>query len=390
MRKIALLAVLAAVSVVVLGAGAVAAEELRIGALVTLSGAGATWGRAMKGAAELAADDVNGRGGLAVGGKKYHVTIVAYDDKYQANEAVTAANRLVFEDKIKFIVGTVGSAPQLAIQPITEKEKAITLTLAFTPAALRGGKQYTFRPVITSEEMSQPQINWVIKRLHVKRVGGLFPNDETGQAIAKANEEAYGKAGATFAAKEFFERAREDFVPLLTRLLAARVDAIELDGNSPTTAGLIVKQARELGFKGAIIRTGGPATEEIVNVAGKQAAEGLYVHSTIDPSVPGVAAYMKRYEERYKEKMNGFSPFFYDGVRMLFAAMQKAGTVDDTDRVRGALEQIGTFDGALGKLRWTGRERYGIDHQIDAPFYIAQVKDGKETIVARCTPKSCE
>nr|WP_319016857.1 ABC transporter substrate-binding protein [Diaphorobacter aerolatus] len=100
------------VSLMCLAGSAFAQEELKIGAIVTLSGAGAAWGQAMLYATELAADDVNAKGGLDVGGKKYKVKVVPYDDKYQAGEAVTAANRLVFEDKVKYVIGPVGSAPR--------------------------------------------------------------------------------------------------------------------------------------------------------------------------------------------------------------------------------------------------------------------------------------
>ncbi len=371
-------------------APALAQETLKIGALVTLSGAGAAWGTGMQHAAELAADDVNAKGGLEVGGKKYKVQVIAYDDKYQANEAVTVANRLVFEDKVKFIIGPVGSAPVLAIQPITEKNQVIVMTLGFTSKALGTDKPYTFRPNVTTAEVAGPQIEWVVKTRNLKRVGALFPNDETGQQIAKDLTEAYGKVGAQLAAKEFFERDRVDFVPLITRILAAKVDAIELDGNSPSTAGLITKQARELGFTGTIIRTGGPATQDIVNVAGKQAVEGLLVHTPIDPKLPSTAAYAAKYTAKYKRAMNGFSPAFYDGTHLLFEAMRKAGTVTDTARIKDELEKIKGHKGALGESSWTGKGMYGIDHQLDAPFYVAEVKDGQEVIRARCTVSGCK
>jgi len=366
-----------------------AQETLKLGALVTLSGAGAAWGQGMKNAAEVAADQVNEAGGLDVGGKKYRVQVVAYDDKYQANEAVTVANRLVFEDKVRYIVGPVGSAPVLAIQPITEKNKVILLTLGFTAKALAADKPYTFRPNVTTAEVSQPQIDWLVKSQGLSKVGALFPNDETGQQIALDLEAAYKKAGAALSAKEFFERDRVDFVPLLTRMMARGIDAIELDGNSPATAGLIVKQARELGFEGRIVRTGGPATQEIVNVAGKQAAEGMLVHTPIDPQLPATKAYADRYAAKYKHPMNGFSPAFYDGTQMLFEAMRRAGSVEDTERVRVEMEKLDGFEGALGKLSWTGRAMYGIDHQLNAPFYVAEVKDGLEVIRARCTVAEC-
>ncbi|MET0335902.1 MAG: ABC transporter substrate-binding protein [Rhizobacter sp.] len=385
-----LLKPLALSALLALAGPALAQETLKIGALVTLSGAGAAWGTGMQHAAELAADDVNAKGGLEVAGKKYKVQVIAYDDKYQANEAVTVANRLVYDDKVKYIIGPVGSAPVLAIQPITEKNQVIVVTLGFTAKALGTDKPYTFRPNVTTAEVAGPQIEWVVKSRNVKRVGALFPNDETGQQIAKDLTAAYGKAGADLAAKEFFERDRVDFVPLITRILAAKVDAIELDGNSPSTAGLITKQARELGFTGTIIRTGGPATQDIVNVAGKQAVEGLLVHTPIDPKLPSTAAYAEKYNAKYKRAMNGFSPAFYDGTHLLFEAMRRAGSVTDTAKVKTELENIKGHKGALGESSWGGQAAYGIAHQLDAPFYVAEVKDGQEVIRARCTAAGCK
>lgn len=384
--------ILATASVLALLAGNAVAQEqtLKIGALVTQSGAGASWGNGMLRAAELAAEDANKDGGLEVGGTKYKVEVIAYDDGYKANEAVTAANRLVFEDKVKYIIGTVGSAPILAIQPITEEAGVITMTLGFTAKALSPEKPYTFRPNPTTAEVAQPQIDWLVASQKITTVGALFPNDETGEAIAKDIGAAYKKAGAELTSTEFFERDRVDFIPLLTRIVAQGVDAIELDGNSPVTAGQIVQQARDIGFEGVIIRTGGPATQEIVNVAGKQATEGMFVHSAFNPKIETAAAYEKRFTDTYGDAMNGFSPFFYDGTKMLLQAMKDAGTVDDTDAVRTALENISDYKGVLGTLNWTGKDAYGIAHQLDSPFYIARVEDGNEVIVASCTTAGCK
>ncbi|CAN5304202.1 ABC transporter substrate-binding protein [soil metagenome] len=367
-----------------------AQETLKIGAVVTLSGAGAAWGQAMKNAAEVAADKVNATGGLEVGGKKYKVVVVPYDDKYQAGEAMTVATRLVFDDEVKYIIGPTGSAAAVAIQPVTEKNKVIIMTMAFTPKAISADKPFSFRPLATTVEFSQPQIDWVVKTYGVKKVGSLFPNDETGQTVARDLDAAYKKAGAAITEAEFFERDRVDFVPILTRVLARGVDTIELNGNSPTTAGLIVKQARELGFTGRFIRTGGPATPELVNVAGKAAVEGMIVHAPIDPALPSTKAYLDAYQAKYKAVANGFSPSFYDATNMLFESMRRAGTVTDTTKVRAELEKLSNFPGALGSLSWTGKASYGIDHQLSIPFYVAEVKDGADVIRARCTVEGCK
>ncbi len=370
--------------------GMASAETLKLGVLATLSGDGTAWGIAMQGAAELAAEDVNAGGGLEVAGKKYKVEVTAYDDHYKAADALTAFNRMAFDDGIKFVVGPLGSAPALAMLPVSTENKVITMTMAFTPKALSPDFKYSFRPVIPSDVFSDPQIKWVVQKLGAKRVGGLFPNDESGQQVGAANEAAYQAVGAKFVAKEFFERERVDFVPLLTRVLAQNIDAFELDGNAPQTAGLLVKQLRELGFKGPIIRTGGDATADILKIAGKEATENVYVHQPINPDSDSIKAYTKRFEDKYKTPLNAFSPFFYANVKMMFAAMQKAGTVTDADKVRDAMLGLRDFDTVLGKVNWIGEAQWKSNQQLDAPFYVALLKDGAAHVVAKCTPKLCE
>jgi branched-chain amino acid transport system substrate-binding protein len=367
-----------------------AQETLKIGALVTLSGAGAAWGQALLYGAELAADDVNAKGGLEVAGKRYKIQVIPYDDKYQSSEAVTAANRLISDDKVKYIIGPMGSAPALAVEPITERNKVIIMTLGFSAKALGPDKPFSFRPNLTTEETSYPSIVWLVKHFKLKKVGALFPNDESGQQISRDLEAAYAKAGSSMSSKEFFERQRVDMVPLLTRMIASGIDAIELDGNSPATAGMIVRQARELGFKGPIVRNGGPATPEIVALAGKAATEGMMVSSLTDPNNKAVAAYAQRYQDKYKKNMNGFSPAFFDGTHMLFVAMQKAGTVTDSEKVRKEFEQIKDYPGIQGTLNWGGKAKYGIDHQVESPFFISEVKDGQEVVRARCNVNVCD
>lgn len=379
-----------ALSVMLVANGARAQEELKIGVLAALSGAGATWGLAMEGAAELAAEDVNEAGGLEVGGETYMVRVISYDTQYKSSEAITAVNRLASEDQVKYIVGTAGSAPMVAVLPITTQNKIINMTLAFTEKATTEDTPYSFRSVLPTGVFAKPQIAWVVEELGVTRIAGLFPNDESGQQLAKDNEAAYEAAGAQFVSKEFFERERIDFTPLLTRILASDAEAIELDGNAPQTAGLIVKQARELGWDKPIIRTGGDATADIINIAGETFAEGVYVHQPIDPALPGTKEYIDRWEETYDTEMNGFSPFFYVNLKMLFEAMKQAGTVEDTDKVRDAMVALQDFPSVLGPVGWAGEEVFGINHQLDAPFYIAQIRNGESEIVATCTSAGCE
>lgn len=374
-----------------LAAGASAQQPtLRIGVIATFSGPGAAWGNSVLGAAQLAAEDVNATGGLEVSGRKYTVAIVGYDDKYKAGDGLTAINRLIFDDKINIVVGPMGAAPALAVLPVATENKVITLAMGWSDRIMSPEYKYNFRPGVPSQVFAPAQVKWVVVKLGVKRVGALFPNDATGQDAASVFDGAYGAAGAKMVAKEFFERDRVDFVPLLTRVLANNIDAFELDGNPPDTAGLLVKQLRELGFKGPIVATSADGVTEIVRIAGNAAATDLYVHQPMMTNSPEVQAYAKRYSERHHVPMNGTAPITQVGMDVLFSAIKKAGSVSDTDKIRDAMASLQGTPTLLGMANWMGKEKWGINHQMTTPFYIGQVKNGQLSIVATCSPDKCE
>jgi branched-chain amino acid transport system substrate-binding protein len=381
------LTLIAALAVSVVGSAAWAEDNLTIGVHGSFSGAGAAFAEGMLAATDFAAEDANKDGGLEVAGKRYKVLIKQYDDRYRAQDAVTAMDRLMIQDGIHFVVGPMGSAAAVATKAQTTAGKVITMTLAFTPRALGTDAPFAFRPVITTGEFSDPQVAWLMKTSPSKQVVSLLPNDETGQQIGAGNTASYAKAGAKLQV-EYIERERVDFVPVLTRVLM-KADGLELGGNSPTTAGVILKQARELGYRGPVFVTGGDVAAEMVKVAGKEAAEGTYVHLPIDTGLPDTAAYVARFKAKYGPNMNAFSPFFYSGLQMLFAAMKKAGTVEDTTKIAATLEGLSDVPTAIGKAGWTGEKQYGIKHQIDLPFYVGQIKDGVVVKVATCDVSAC-
>jgi branched-chain amino acid transport system substrate-binding protein len=140
----------------------------------------------------------------------------------------------------------------------------------------------------------------------------------------------------------------------------------------------MVRQARQIGFDKTILQMGGPSVPEIIEVAGKQ-AEGFISYEMVDFDQPAVVAFVKSYEAKYgKGIMNSQTPAFYNATKILFEAIRRAGTVDDTTKVRDAVEKIAGYDaGIYGPVRWTGMKNYGVDHQLALPFYVVEVKNGK-------------
>jgi branched-chain amino acid transport system substrate-binding protein len=359
--------------------------ELKIGFVSALSGAGIGWGMGMLGGLEMAAEDVNKAGGIAIGDTTYTIKVIAYDDKYTGPGAVQAAQRLISQDGVNIIVGPIGSVPMLAMADVTESNKVLVFSNSYTTKALSPKKPHTFRLTPTSMEFSLPFLQWIAKnRPQLKTTVTIGPNDESGKEVSAHNEAAYQKVGIKVLGKEFYERGTQDFVPVLTKLVAMKPDIIDLDGSTPGDSGVILKQARQLGYQGQMLKTGGPGTLEIIRVAG-DAADGYIYVSPWDPNEPKVKALMERFEAKYKMPYNPLGVYFYEGGHMLFDAIKQAKTFS-SDGLRQYIDGQKEYKGLLGRYLWGGQAEYGIRHQWIAPFYVGQVQKGKEVMLTKIEP----
>ena len=332
--------------------GAAAAEQLKIGIITPLTGPGAQWGMAGKMAGEILAAEVNAKGGLEVGGKKHQVSFIAYDDQYKAAEAVAAYNRLVTQDGARYLM-VATSAPTMAIRQNLEDDKIIGMTSAYVPAAITKDTRFMFRLYSTATDFLPAYVGWMRDNLKERRMATLNPNDETGWSQKQVTEKHYKDSGFELVGGELYERSVQDFAPIFTKMLAARPEVIDLGASSPATAGLIVRQAREFGFKGRFVQTGGAGWAAVVQAAGKEAAEGLVNVLYADPENPGYKKLVAEYKRIVGQEPNEIIAPYYDAFTVLLAAIQKAGDANDTTKVSAAFKSALPMKGLQGdEMTW--------------------------------------
>jgi branched-chain amino acid transport system substrate-binding protein len=389
-RSIATLATLA-FAAALSGGGAVQAEDktLTIGLLGPLSGGAASYGVELMRGAELRVEEINKGGGLKVGADIYRIKLVSYDHKAQAADTATATNKLIFQDKVKYIIGNAVGATCNAAQTITEPNKVMFAFVCWGTNNLAPEKPYSFRSMLSQWELAEPFYRWV-KENHpaIKRVAAISPNDTSGKDTNTAVVKALKALGFEVAADEYYERGTKDFYPVLTKILAQKPDMIDVAAAPPGEAGLILKQAMELGFKGAKGWTAGINPFTIISVAGPEAAEGVWSPANInvkgDHESPAVRKFGETYEKRYGEVPGAIAVANYAAFDVFTQAMQKAGSID-TDRVLAVLTKE-QFQTVWGPLALGGKETYGIERQFLYPLVISEVRQGKVVDIAQVLP----
>ena len=365
-----------------------AQEELKIGGIAPLSGGGTAWGIALQRGVQLAIDEAKAAGGLKIGGKTFDPRLVMFDDLYTSAGGRLAADRLVNVEKVKFIIGPIGSPSVLSAMAVTNPANVLLLSNGFSPAILKNDAKspYNFRMANSTVEFAPAMISWYRQNNpNAKKVALIAPNDAVGQSVVPQLEAYYKEHGFTVW-KELYDRGTKEFTPLLTRMMAQGVDVLDLNSNAPGESALLVRQARQSGFKSTIWQVGGPSVDEVVDIAGPL-AEGFISYNVFDFSQPEAQKFLKTYKAKYGDSvLNAQTPVWYNATRILFEAMRRAGTTDVT-KVRDTLEKMEGYDaGLFGPMSWGGMAEYGVNHQLLLKFWIIEIKNGKQVTRSIVTP----
>ena len=382
--RIRVVLVLAALFTIVVGPPlAGAADVIKFGVSTPLSGPAAPWGIPHKNATELVFEEINAQGGLEVGGKKYRLEVVTYDHKYVIAEGVSTVNRLIAKDGIKYI-SILGGAVVKANEEAVNDARVLNFTLAYADGLVSEKNPFTFQSFPAPPETTTFW-KWVKeKHPQIRRVASIAPNDDTGWWSVKVEQTYVQKLGYEPVAKEFFERGLNDFNPILLRMLNQKPDIISLMAVPAGSGGLIVKQARELGFKGRFIALHQIDTSVMAGIAGKQNVEGMWVHGYVQSPLP---ERLKSWQERYTKRFGEWNATSVDFVNVAFAfvaGIKKAQSLEPK-KIAEALRTV-EFDNLWGKARFGGKDYYGIGNQILYPMPFSEVKDGVATLVVQLQP----
>ena len=316
-------------------------NPIKIGAILPLTGSGASYGVWMKGGAEMAAEEINAAGGIA--GRKLEV--IYEDHAADASKAVNAMRRLVEVEKVPFSL-TSYSSPTLAIQPIAVQNKVVIMNGGGQSDNL-ANKDYLYNniPVVSNEVGVIAE--WLAKDKKLGSAVLIVANDEAGRNAAKTFREKFGAAGGKVLAEEQVALDATDYRAQLAKVKARGGDLLFISSYGRNVS-IIADQARELGIT---IPTAGTSWVLVPETMKSKGAEGMLVTKLpFDPN----SAFAKKFKDKYKTDAGFFAVQYYSAT-MIFAkaaqeAMKKNAGALTGEGVKNAIESIRSFDTLSGKL----------------------------------------
>ncbi|MDR0478674.1 MAG: ABC transporter substrate-binding protein [Burkholderiaceae bacterium] len=375
-RRLALTAL--TVSALAFGTAARAQEVVNIGFTGPLSGGAALYGKNVVDGMQMAINEINAKG-LQVAGKPVKLNLVALDDKYSPADSAINARRLVQQSQVAAIF-VPHSGGVYALQAFNQQGPSPFIIMAYssTPKITETGNKLTVRipPVITGY---MAPFSHYEQRHFGKKVGLLPGNHEYAKTWTDLFKPEWIKLGGQIVAENPMSYTQSaDFYSGVSRVLAAKPDVLFVGGPSEPT-GLVIKQARELGFKGGFLIMDQAKLDEIAKFAGGlPALEGSVgvLPITVDTSA-GSTAFAADYAKDYGANRTPTteSSYNYAFVYVLADAMKRAGTTSDPKAIYAQIDAaIKALPPQINAGNFKGLDATG--GTLSEP-YAAVVEDGK-------------
>jgi branched-chain amino acid transport system substrate-binding protein len=373
MRAFRLASVLA-LAVLMPSVSAFGGEPIKVAILAPLSGPVPTFGVMTRDGALLAIDEWNAKGGVL--GRK--IVPIVEDSQCTPDPAVNAANKVIDQDKVHYIIGEVCSKASIPVSEIANSKKIVQMSPTSTNPDVtvgKGGKvkEYVFRACFI--DPFQGTVGAKFARGTLKAKTAFIMLDQANdyvKGLAEFFEKAFVAAGGKVVGKETYTSKDTDFSAILAKVVAAKPDVVYLP-DYYNIVNLVTKQAKEKGIKAPFMGGDGWDSSDL----DLKAAEGGYFtnHYSPEDTRPEVKNLVKAFGAKYKDDKgqpkvpDALAALAYDATNLLFQAIKNAGA-DDTTKVKNALAKISS-NAVSGKIT------FDRNHNPVKSATILAVKGGK-------------
>ena len=373
MKKIVASLAVLAIMATGCGAGGGAAKDsktIKIGANLELSGPVSAYGTAEYEGAKLAVEEINKNGGVL--GKD--LELVKLDNKSDQAESAIVATKLATKENVVAIVGPATSGAVKAATPSVTKAKVPMVTPSGTDdsVTVENGKvwDYVYRVCFQDSFQGVALANFATKDLNAKKAVIIGDSSsDYAKGLTKSFKDSFK---GDIVDEVNFTTGDKDFKAVLTKIKDKNFDVLYMPSYYEE-AGLIIKQARELGITQPILGADGFGNEKLVDLAQAKNLNDVYytAHYSDKSENPKVTDFVAAFKKENDKTPDAFSALAYDSVYMIAKAIENAGEADP-EKVKDELAKIKDFDGVTGKITMDK------EHNPVKSTLVIKLEDGKE------------
>ena len=359
------------------------AAELKVGVAHALSGGAAQYGVAIRNGIQLAADEINAKGG--VNGNK--IQLVIDDEQGKKEEAINVFKKQIFQDKVLIILGPTLSNSMFAAGPVANAAKTVVFATSNTAYGITDIGPFIFRNSVMEADVLPITVATATKHYGLKKVAVIYGNDD---AFTKSGYDVFKQVLADqkmpVTSTETYVKGDVDFKAQLTKIKGSAPDAIVCSCLAEEAANIML-QARSLGITVPFIGGNGFNSPKLFEIS-RQAGNGTFVGSPWANANPAPVNqnFIAAYKKKYNADPNQFAAQGYDALYTTAAALQNvklSGNVQaDRQALRDALPAI-TLNGVTGPFKFRpAKPKDGKPGGFDAdqkPF-IYMIQGGKFTL----------
>jgi branched-chain amino acid transport system substrate-binding protein len=323
------------------------AQSLKIGAVFPISGGQSTYGEESINGIELALSDLKEKDPELAA----KITLVKEDEKSNPVDAATAVKKLLDVDKVDVVLGSVASSNTLSMTAAVMERGKVLLTPASTNPEVTKKGDMIFRACFIDPFQGTVLANFALNNLGKKKAAILLDHkSDYSKGLAQYFEEAFTKGGGEIVGNESYEQGKKDFKTQLTKLRGKKPEVLVVPGYYQEV-GLIMKQAKQMGFDVVMLGGDGWDSPTLFELAGADAVTGHYFssHFSPDDTDPLVQKFVTSYQARFKKAPGAMSALGYDGLLVLADAFKRAGS-NDPKAIQKALSEVKGFKGVSGTI----------------------------------------
>lgn len=341
--------------------------DIKLGMLTPLSGSEAAIGPYMQNGAQLAVDEINDAGG--VDGRK--LTLTVEDEACDPTTAAAGAAKLVTAGINLSVGGYCSGATLPTLSIFGNADIPMIIPAANSADLIKDKLPNVFLINGTGIQQAQAAADF-IKSEGATAVALLDDNTSYSTDIAKRTGDNLKEAGVTVASQQSITKGESDYSGAVTQVMRANTDFVYWTGYFQE-GGLIIKQLKAAGYTGKIMVADGSVDKQLVSIAGKDAAQGVFATMTQTPStIPGGEAWIAKYKEKFNADPGPYSTQAYDAVRVAAEAVKGAGGSTDGKELIKSLEAIDGLELFSGKLKFTP------EHTLSEGGFAILVVDGDD------------